>query len=282
MNNLLLTTEGVGKHYAELFISFTQSIMQYDKAIDALVDLERAFALNKEDYAIATLKARVNTPERVKDVARAMVGRMVLIAQRMFAPEGGSLKIDKTAVAEACGYSEYDRRGKEIDWIEFDAAKVWIYLIENYGGNKGKEEGYRQTAKSIIESFHLKPGTPIRIVNGKTILERSIYIDSFDKKWSKKNKISYNCAEDVSKSIISLREFAAWANLADLYESLTCAHHALGDFRSEITSRAVYGGHGIRIVTYLNRYEYQLEAKVAEQLMLFLTLYAFPEMEEAA
>ena len=272
-----LSKEEVGKHYAGLFASFTQSIMQYDKEIDALVDLERSFSLNKEDYAIATLKARVNTLERVKDVARAIIDRMVLIAQGMFTPEGGSLKIDKTTVTEACGYS-----GKEIDWFDFDAAKVWIYLIENYDGNKGEDESYRQTAKSLVESFYLKPGAPIRIVNGKTILERSVYIDSFDKKWSKKNIISYNCLEGVSKSITSLREFAAWANLADLYESLTCAHHALGGYHSEITSRAVYGGCGIRIVTYLNRYEYQIEAKVAEQLMLFLTLYAFPEIQEAA
>lgn len=282
MSKQTLSIENIGKHYHGLFASFTQSIMEYDKKIDAIYDLERSFAPNKEDYYITMAKARVNAPERVKEVARAMIDRMVWLSQDMFAPDGASLKIDKSEVSEACGYSEYDRRGKEIDWTEFNPSKVWNYLVENYAGDKGEEEGNRQTAKAIADSFNLKPGAPIRIVSGKTVLERSIYIDSFDKKWSKKNKISYNCAEGISKSIVALRGFAAWANLADLSESLAYAHHALGGYRSEITSRAAYGGNGIRIITYLNRYEYQLDPSVAEQLMLFLTLYAFPEMQEAA
>lgn len=280
MNNL----EEVGKHYAELFCSFIQSIMEYDKNIHALIERERSFAKQKEDYYIATLKADAKAEDCIKEVATAMIERMIWVAQDMFAPAGSSLKIDKSKVMEACGYREEDYRShKKTVWAEFDATKVWGHLVESFGGDKGEEEGYRQTAKAIVDVFYLKPGKPIRMASGgKMILENSIYIDSIDKKFSKKNRVSYNCIEHIVRCITSLRGFAAWANFDDLAHSLYVALRQLGDYHSEITSRAIYGGNGIRIITYLNRYEYQIDPKVAEQLQVFLALYAFPTMQEAA
>jgi hypothetical protein len=280
-NNLY--QEEIGKHYAGIFASFCQSVSKYDQQLSELLKQERAVTGTKEDYMLAIHDVRIDRDGQIKKVAREMIKGMVCIAEKMFAPEGSRLSIDKMVVTSACGYSETDDRwGSKINWAEFSATKVWDHLVATYGGEKGKEEGYRQTALAIARAFYLKPGKPVRMVGGRLVLELSVYIDSFDKKHSNVNRISYSCIEGIGKAINALYGFATWAGFDALAQALREAQNELGGCRSEITSRAKYCGYGIKIITFLNRYEFQIDPPVAEQLQLFLSMYAFPELQEAA
>lgn len=275
--------EEIGTHYAKLFSIFLSSIMEYDKVIDGLIEEERAVSDIKDEYALCMKDARVNSEKRVKEVAQRMIKRMVSRAEKLFAPPGGTLAIDIEKVKETCGYDhEHHHRDPAAFWKLFDAKEVWRYLMSTYNGEKGQDVGHSQTAAAIIKGFYLSPGQQIKTVGNRMILEQTIWIDSFDKKYTKKNRISYNCAESVSKNIAALACFAAWAEMDALVLALKAASRHIADYHHEIASRAVYGGHGIRIVTYTNKYVFQLDPPVAEALHIFIAEYGYLDAREAA
>ena len=282
MNISKPSIEDIGKNYAGIFTSFCLSISAYGKQINALVEQERAITNTREDYHLSVREARVDVEGKIKKVANEMITRMVWLAQKMFAPEGGQLKIEGREVALACGYDEHERDDK-IKWSEFNAAKVWDHLVKEYGGEKGQEEGHRQTAAAIIDAFYIRPGEPIKTVGGRMVLDITVYIDTIHKKYSKTNQISYNCIERIAKALMALRGFAVWAGLDDLAVTLSSVQNSIASHHNkDIVSRASYGGYGIKVITYLNKYEFQLDPQVAELLQVFLGTYAFNALKEAA
>jgi hypothetical protein len=284
MSSTTCEIEEIGKHYAGIFASFCQSITNYGKQIDVLVEQERVVSKIKEDYGQSLREAKVDVAKQIEKIAGEMIERMIWLAQDLFAPEGAALKIDESSVKKACGYLKHDYDfSNKIDWSEFNPSKVWDHLVRTYGGEKGEEEGHRQTAAAIVKEFYIRPGKPIKTVGGRMVLDITVYIDSIHKKYSKTNQLDYGCIEHIAKALMALRGFAVWAGLDDLAASLSSVQYSIADHRNkDIVSRASYGGYGIRVITYLNKYEFQFDPQVAELLQVFLGSYAFNTMKEAA
>ncbi len=277
--------EHIGHQYAGIFNSFVQESQKHENKINELIEQETNFSLRKESYYITMESMRVDTETLAKNVAVKMIERMVGLAEDMFAPNGSRLKIDKGIAYQALGFRDGYCDDRKYKWSEkFNPNAIWSALVENYAGEKGEEEGYRQTAAAILSSFYcLRDGKQVRMVAGRVVLEKSIFIDSIDKKWSKKNKLSYSCCEDLSKALTSLKGFASWMGSPQLLNSLNSAQYQICDHRGEIISRATYGGNGIKIVTYITNVEFHLDPNIAEQFQIFLGLYAYnDEMKEAA
>lgn len=277
------TYKNIGLTYAEVFNAYRQATLSYQAGISALIEKEKEVAKTKESYGLALSDARIDGDKAAAKIAQSMLERMIWLAQAMFAPEGGSLTIDKTVVIEALGYeTKHHWEKKKASWADFDAERAWDYLESNYGGEMGQEEGHRQTAAAIADVFYLKKGKPVKTVGGRTVLDITVYIDSLTKKYNNVNRISYNCTDRINKALISLRAFAVWAGLDELASALSSALQVIGNHNREVESRASYCHHGISIITYLNRFEFRFDPSVAEQLQIFLGMYALESMREAA
>jgi hypothetical protein len=175
-----------GVIYAALFEEYRQKVNGFHFSMRDLKTREQA-SMGLDDYS-CSFGSEVDA-ERVIGMAQEKIFRqLIYAAQKQFAPPGGLLSIDEFATKRVCGMYNTENR--------LDFVKVWAYLEETYGGDRGVEEAWRQAAKALGKEFGLSRDTAVEVRGGKTILHIRIYIDSFDKK-NGKNKISYTCCERI-------------------------------------------------------------------------------------
>lgn len=189
---------------------------------------------------------------------------MIRDAERTFAPAGGKLAIDESDLNKILGSDRYPER--------FDPVKFWNVLQDTYGGAKGEETAHRQIARTLSTQFSLERKTEVKMVGGCVVLEKSIWVDDFDKKHYKVNKMSYSCSESILAAMQALAHFAAWANEPDLAADLR--KHPWGSDRViESRQRISFGRAKLDVITYATRFEFRFAQSLAEQLMIFLGTY---------
>lgn len=194
---------------------------------------------------------------------------LVWSAEKLFAPQGVSLKID--------GYEIYERFPTDQDNIDaFDPVAIWSYLEQKYGGDFGEKLAWQQVAKGFKSKFNLDEGEKVVIKNGYIVLDRPVWLDDFDKKYHKKNRLSFGCVESISQSLNVLSEIARWSDRIALSHDLHRLNRTFSDRTYEVQSRAKHpAGHNgeVIIVTYTSRFEFLIRQDFAEQLQVFLGTY---------
>lgn len=200
---------------------------------------------------------------------------MIRRAERAFAPPGGRVSIDFYDVETALHLGSRD------DYLRFDPVKAWAHLENTYGGIKGSEMAYRQAAAPIISGFSIKADQPLEIIGGEAVLSRSVYIDSLDKKFSHKIRLSYSCSQSLYELCKALSVFARWASddlLAGRLESFGRHHES---HSVQVISRERFPLGGISVVTFQTRFEFRFSPEMTEKLQEFLSLYGEKFLEAA-
>ena len=192
-------------------------------------------------------------------------------------PEGATLQIDLT---------DYESRFLSgPDAMEtFSPMSVWEALQADYGGEQGAEAAYSQIAQILVRKFHVEKGRPFETKAGRTILNLSVWLDSFDKKMGK-NRLSISCRDDVCTVLKALAGFMAWSGM-DADDAQQAVHPWIirfGDSRYNLESRSRHAvAEGLAIATYQNRFEFHFHGNLGEQLPVFLSLYGLQFMRGAA
>lgn len=225
--------------------------------------------LNQGEVSFIDVPSDYNIHQTLETAAAKLMSGLILHASRIYAPVGTSLEIDSNAVTRRFPINSNA-------FADFNPAAIWQYLEETYGGNAGETETWRQTAKGISDAFFRAMRSEVVRKGNFVVLEKSVYLDSIDKKFSGKNKLSYSCCGSLYDAFRHLSAFARWAERHHLAGDLNCAGNDYYRSHSEIESRKQYpmGVNGeIVVVTYHNKFEFKVRADVAEQLQIFMGMY---------
>jgi hypothetical protein len=244
--------------YAANLINLKQREQQDAPCVDYILAIEEL-----GEYSITDFKVKI--ANRIRD-------RLIHHASKTFAPAGASLEIK-------CGEIDDVHPISRETWESFDPVAIWSCLEDKYGKDAGKEMAWRQVAAKIIGEFWLKRGTEVKRKGNYASLDLRVYIDQFDKKFDKANRLHYNARQTVSNACRSLASFAQWADR----ELLRIDLERLADFWWHATSREsiieshqknICGDNGeIIMVTFTSRFEFRFRSDVADQLQAFLGTY---------
>ncbi|MBI5041267.1 MAG: hypothetical protein HZB57_08740 [Gammaproteobacteria bacterium] len=251
-----------GDYYQRLWDDFLELADKIDGMVD---DLGKRYS--EFDSESVTFKRRIST-------GKSIFSSLVRDAEQAFAPTGGTLQIDTYE------YLDWKKPLEQYEWSNFSPSGLWAALEEAYGGSKGVEIGYRQTAHDLIHTFSLNRDDSVERKSGYVILRIRVWMDSFDRKWSKRNRLNYSCADTVNKSLSTLSAFADWAGDDEL--AFACKRLRWST-QHDVTSRekTIVSGN-LMIVTFLEYFEFRFTQQLAENLQIFLGQYGFANHEAAA
>jgi len=217
----------------------------------------------------------INTPETKAPVDIAYLGMENLIkqAEKMYAPPGGALAIDRAEVWRALGINERSHwRGVDRDApVPFDLARLHAHLADTYAGNAGETAAYRQQAAELIKFFRFEDSEAVTTT--KRHVACTVRVFSQHKDYAPKGtlEVSYNEHQRISKAFQALSCAMAWAELPDLQASLSRA--AVAGYCFAFKSRHRESFPGLSIVLFKDKWTFEIDHKVAEQLRLFLGQY---------
>lgn len=192
-------------------------------------------------------------------------------AESEFAPPGGKLKIDRDPIYEEVGEKCGFRHNEE----EFDPDAIWLAIERRYGGEAGKALGLRQTAEALVSAFNLRNNLPVRKGN-RLELEKHVWCE---KRFKGGHELSYSTHEAVNKANEALATFCEWAGDSKTAEGLRIKGRTSW-YGQEIVSRARQDFGGIGVVTYLQKFVYELYGDLGTQFQAFIGLHGREALKE--
>lgn len=237
--------------------------------------------LEERLFGVSLTEAK--STEAITHIASRAIKALVSKAERQFAPEGGSLKIDEYEALKATNQYDWDERYRRLHWrqkegepkLELDLDALWRYLEDTYGGDAGVTAGLRQQAAELMKVFHFGSEETIRRTANSVNVDLRVWGEKKDYGQNKGQlEASYHSSETRLKAFTSLRCFAKWAELYDLANRLNPQFHDLANYGFCYSSREKRSFPGLDIVMYKERWEWRFSHEVAEKLMLFLGEYA--------
>lgn len=263
-------------HYNNLWESVKEEMIRHAGAIARFRGNEMdilAFT-EREDYLHSSLYGyKFDLHKSLREVASSIVNGLVKIAAEQWS--GSSrLSIDYSKYRELFLENErHDVAFQDSKLAKFHPSHVWSTLEADFGGDKGEEQGFKQAAQNIIEGFRLREGDSMQFKAGCYQLERSMYLDSFDKKWGK-NNYSYSCKDSLRPIGVGLEVFMRWAEKASGATHVLQHIHYLCSYHEQVVSREKFICDGeLMFITYHNRIEFRLSKALGEKLQMFLGLY---------
>lgn len=262
----------IADDYKALLLSFNQAFDRLELELANIRAQEKTVSPNsyREHYQREQVLGKsFNFFSQRKEAAQHVFGELIRLAESQFAPAGTRLKIDSTDVDDHFHL-------RENDFSNFDPVAVWAYLESEFK-SQGEDLAYAQAADPIIQAFNIDANQPIETVGGQIVLNKRVWIDSIDKKFSNVNNLSYGCGQDVYKLCMALVTFAAWAELPLLVGGLHQFAHAYSR-NSRINSRERHAlGHDkipdVTVITYTSRFEFRFSPDAGLKLQEFLALY---------
>lgn len=245
---------------------------QYQKKISTLaVDLRTIEAHlfgNHWNTVINTLETKSPV-----DIAYLAMENLIAQAEKQYAPVGGTLTIDRNEVWRALGIDERRHwRGVDKDApVPFDLEKLHAHLADTYGGDAGETAAYRQQAAELIKFFRFEDSEAMATT--KRHVACTVRIWSGHKDYAPKGtlEVSYNEHTRLSKAFQALACAMAWANLPDLQAALSRAPISGYCFTFKSRHRETFPG--LSVVMFKDKWTFEFDFKVAEQLRLFLGHY---------
>lgn len=215
----------------------------------------------------------INTPETKDpvDIAYLAMENLIKQAQKLYAPAGGTLSIDRNDVWRALGIDER-RHWRGVDRnapVPFDLARLHAHLADTYAGDAGETAAYRQQAAELINFFRFEDSEAV--VTTKRHVACTVPVYSRHKDYAPKGTLEVGHNDRISKSFKALSCAMAWANLKDL--QLALSRTDLTGYGFTFKSRHREAFPGLSIVLYKDKWTFEFDHKVAEQLRLFLGQY---------
>jgi hypothetical protein len=255
----------------DLFVQYKR----YEQQLTNLVSLQNSLEQGMFGKTITDMPSL----KCVTEIARAALDQLIYKAQRIFAPFGGTLKIDLNEVLQATGQSDYAETYRDRRWhkeqksvpIGLDLDKVWAYIETTYGGDAGVTLGYQQQAAVIVAE--------LRLADEDSMNRTAGYVACSTRVWSEKQtygsqsgmyRAHYGACESLSKLFAALRCFAEWAEFGSLASALEPSRNGLGDYHHHYSLRERVSFPGLEVVMYKEKWVFQMKHEVAEKLMLFL------------
>jgi len=217
----------------------------------------------------------IQTPETKcpRDIAYLAMENLIKQAEIQYAPSGGSLTIDRTEVWRALGLEErHHWRSVDRDAaVPFDLSKLHAYLADTYGGDAGETAAYKQQAAELIKFFGFNDSE--KMVSTQRHVACSVRVWSSKKDYAAKGtlEVSYNNHQYITKAFQALACAMAWAGKHDLQAALS--RSPVAGYCFTFMSRHRESLPGIDIVLYKEKWTFEFDHKVAEQLRLFLGQY---------
>lgn len=271
-------------HYNSLWESVREEMIRHAGAINHFRGKEQEL-LNfneREDYLFSILYGyKLNLHDSLRQIASNIVSGLVKIAEDHWS--GSSrLNIDHSKYRSLFIEEEVrDVQFKDSKLAKFHPSHVWAALEADFGGDKGEELGFRQAAQKIIQGFFIREGDSMQFKAGCYQLDRSMYLDSHDKKWGK-NNYSYSCKDALRPIAVGLEVFMRWAeNYQGGLRVLQEVSH-LCNYSEHVVSREKHVCDGdLMFITFHNRIEFRFSKTLGEKLQMFLGLYGtmLPKLE---
>ena len=212
---------------------------------------------------------------------------------------GGRIRLAESMARDLVGLAARRFRGpgcpplkiRESDWVRrfvyepvrdpvdgsqqdafFDPIALWEALEEEFGGEKGMALSYRDAAAKIRGCFGLRAGVVVQQRRQGVVLSMPVWLDS-----NHRGSLSVSTQQEFYALCDALRAFAAWADddgtlLAGL--DVLLEHFGWSSFRPVTSREKIHLCAALSVVTYKNRFEFVMASALAEQLQLFLGLYA--------
>ena len=159
-------------------------------------------------------------------------------------------------------------------WERFDPTEVWASLCARYGDGAGNEITYRQYAAKLRTFFYVRRGDPVKVVTGRVVLDRSVYLDPYDKA-SGKTVLGHNSREIMENGLSALASFCRWGDDNATAEGIKTYMENIQNARGAITSRErITISPNLEVVTYHTRFEFRFTKELADKFQLFMASYA--------
>lgn len=277
--------QNLGQIYKQLFTAFIACYSDYCAKIDGIMLKEKIEILgvdagDQDSYRLVFPYSDHDRNKLVQGRATNIFRRLMWAAAKEFAPSNSTpLKIDEGMFGKR--FIE-PLREKEL-WASFDPEAVWNALIEEYGGQKGEDRAFRQTAESLISQFRIKAGEPLEIKQGGPVINVQVWIDAFDKKYGR-TRLSHGCEEGIQKILSGLAGVATWSGEIATVHALKQYQNRMFYNRrdSQIVSREKIPLGQITLTTYNTRFEFHFSKEFGGQLQMFLSTYALDKLQAAA
>lgn len=251
------------------------------KYLDELRRINAAFGDVFPDRYVVDVASRYKHVNLLIEAANKLQKTLIAKAEKEFGSLTIPLEIDEEAVNEAFPIEKPPFSSDDDDilvCVPFNPEGVWAWLEANYGGERGKKESLRQAAGKMCDAFNLHRHQP-RFKSGYMILDLPIYIDDFNKKYSGKNKLNWRSNDDFQCALSALEYFAMAVNRSMLVAGVQSLRRDL-DQHHLIRSREKFmvgdKGTELILITFLNRFEFQVRADTANDLQIFLGSHLDP------
>jgi len=264
----------LAQHHQALWERYLAAITAYSSAVVGIRNEDAAEAAEPRDFYYGPY-SRYEPYEhnrQIKKVAREVIHELTNAAETAFAPPGTRLRISAETYRERFidPITGHDN-DHPMNWERFSPRAVWCALEEEFGGQNGVEESYRQAAPKLIEFFGIRPSQPIKNTGRYVVLSHRV--------WGEVG-LSWDAQNDIQEGSNALVIFAKWAAVADLaatagYIASEHNQQGRGGGRANVTSRARYSrGPALEVVTYYARFEYRFAPAVAERLQVFIATFS--------
>lgn len=268
-------------YYKKLMDEYRTAIVTFDKQL-AKFKVEEKIALNtKDDWRLVMNRNEFDYESNLLDKARQIIGQIVSTAEKTFAGEADSLKIDSSKYLEMF-LSENDRGIWKEKVMQLDIFDVWGQLVSDYGEGKGELEAYAQHANKIIQAFDLRVDDEIKVVGGNIVLEKTMYLDSFDKKYGS-NRYSYGCRNEMIELLGALNKFFKWAGKSEYIHPTNVISHRLNESRRSVEPREKFMiSDEVYFITMHRKLDFRFSQSLGFLLQQFVTEFGELRLARAA
>jgi hypothetical protein len=202
---------------------------------------------------------------QIRETRKRITDAIYSLAERTFAPAGGSLSIDRSGVRDELPDAFFD----ESDEDAFDPDLLWRLLERKFGGDAGRELGLRQLAARLVREFGLAHRPPVRKAN-RLILTDKIYTE---KSWNgSHHEFGISSSDGIRRLINDLSEFCEWSGDIDTARRLRVTGSGIR-YGARVESRERFDCGAISFVTYLQKMEYEIYGDLADSFQVFISTH---------
>lgn len=208
------------------------------------------------------LGAELSDTYMLRETQSRIVSSIYTLAESTFAPEGGTLKIERLSMD----------LGEDGD---FDPDRLWMQLEQQYGGEAGVELAHKQLAKVLVDKFCLTRRDPVRKQN-YLLIEQSTHAEkNFSGGW----EYSYHSVQWIRQGMNALVEFCSWAGDQETSSKLGAGVCNFRTFEKlESRKRSDYGA--VHTVSFKERMVYELHGSLGDKFHEFIAIYGAEALQD--
>lgn len=247
--------------FTDYWREYCQVVWTAEEAIDKLVKSSEGKLMLRGVRVGERLSGSSMLHQTRKELIREIFSR----AEREFAPEQGSLSIDRYNIDELVG-----ENWQKADDDKFDPDALWLALKARYGGDFGIELGLKQLAKKLVDGFGLRRQPPVRKANRLELID----LIHCEKDFKGAMELGYNSAQAVMELHTAMSAFCNWAGDANTARRIEERRKAFVTWENrKVTSRARFDMGGVGYVTFHKNITWEIYGELGDQFQAFIGRY---------